>query len=83
MSDWSPEWDLSTIPDDVFMSERGRRNVSKRKVCKAPGGSKPTLVSCLGCREVTSLTKFKRLHWFKCPALRVRDIHAVANSNVA
>jgi hypothetical protein len=28
---WSPEWDLSSIPEDKFKSERARRQVAKRK----------------------------------------------------
>lgn len=30
MSKHQPHWDLSTIPDDVWNSEQGRRVVSKR-----------------------------------------------------
>lgn len=35
---YSPNWDLTTIPDDAFESERGRRHSLKRKTF---GGGRP------------------------------------------
>ena len=31
MKSWSPNWDLSTIPDVLVSSEAGRRNNAKRE----------------------------------------------------
>ena len=60
----SKQWDMSSIPDQVLMSEVGRRNSRKRKKF-APGPGRPILwVGCLGCRQTMPLTEFKHVH--KC-----------------
>lgn len=48
---YNHHWDLTTIPDDKFASERGRRNQAKR-------GSTAKLSPCVGC--ATSLTARQR-----------------------
>ena len=56
---YSPDWDLSTIPDMALNSELGRRRVSKRS---APGNIK--LEPCSKCgREMTA-----RRRRLPCPA---------------
>ena len=44
MSEYKPSWDLSTIPDDVWASERGRRNRARQPQTQAM-----KLKACKGC----------------------------------
>jgi hypothetical protein len=47
---WNPHWDLSTIPDEVFQSEYGRRNALKREYAPSCGHEKPD-PDCAKCRQ--------------------------------
>lgn len=48
---YRPTWDLSTIPDDIFQSERQRRVSAARRT--RAGGRKPTC-DCGECRTCQS-----------------------------
>jgi hypothetical protein len=47
---WSEAWNLTTIPDEVFQSEVGRRNVAKRKYKSSCGHRKPN-PECAKCKQ--------------------------------
>lgn len=48
---WNEGWDLSTIPDEVFQSEVGRRNAAKRKYAPSCGHKKKPDPDCPTCRQ--------------------------------
>jgi len=50
MADYTSKWNLSTIPDDVFYREVGRRRVSKRPADLAIGQPK-VMRPCPYCKE--------------------------------
>lgn len=59
---YSPAWDLSTIPVDVWASEHGKRNAAKRLV-RTPGGRiipRPCR-TCGGLFGLRALAKHKRV----------------------
>lgn len=58
MKRYQPDWDLTSIPDDVFQSERGRRNRMKQGL---PPNLK--LKPCKGCQALLSATQRRQ----RCP----------------
>lgn len=60
--DWRPTWDLTTIPDKEFNSERGRRLAEKRPAPAVPKKLRPCPLCAkpFGAREL-------REHKPRCP----------------
>ncbi len=61
--DYKPFWNLSSIPDDVFMSESGRRQAAR---LANPGGYRKTagrkkeMVPCPRCGATVTKTEARR-----------------------
>jgi hypothetical protein len=55
MSNYQPHWDLSTIPDEAFASENGRRNRAK-----APRAPNLKLEPCGQCGKQLSARERRR-----------------------
>jgi hypothetical protein len=55
---YSPEWDLSSIPDSVFASERAKRVAAKRKTF-----GRPKIAPCESCGRLINA----RQRRFPCP----------------
>ena len=70
MANYTPSWNLTTIPDDLFFSEYGRRRSHLRR--KFTGGSNggrgkvPT--PCPRCEELCKSWRAAQRH---CPTLKV------------
>lgn len=60
--DWKPTWDLTTIPDPEFNSERGRRLAEQRSTPAVPKKLRP----CPYCAEEFGARDL-RVHIPRCP----------------
>ena len=60
--DWRPSWNLRSIPDDLFNSERGRRLAKNRKTPAVPKKLRP----CPHCSKEFGAREL-RAHLPKCP----------------
>jgi hypothetical protein len=58
---WTEDFDMETIPDEVFLSELGRRNSTKRKTF-APGPGRPRSASRCPCGAMTKKRAKQRNH---------------------
>ena len=71
MTDWKPSWNLASIPDDLLLSEAGRRNAAKRTAPLGgarPGAGRPVeLVLCPHCGTQVTKTQAKRGHGCRSP----------------
>jgi len=63
---YKPTWDLASIPDQMLLSEIGRRNAARRTTAGGarPGaGRKPQMVKCpRGCGRMVTKTQALRGH---------------------
>lgn len=64
---YSPAWDLSTIPDSVWSSEHGRRNAARRKRVGLSTGRPARIVTC-PCGQWTGTRTEFRTH--RCDIIR-------------
>jgi len=77
--DWTPEWDLSTIPDKLFLSERARRNAAKR--------TKPTRLNLQPCPKCGKVMNSRQRRYpcpshIPAPARAVRELANVRRADV-
>lgn len=63
--DWRPTWNLRSIPDDKFNSERGRRLAEKRATPAVPKKLRP----CPYCSKEFGAREM-RIHVPRCPKRR-------------
>lgn len=61
-STYTPDWNLATIPDEIFASEVGRRRVAKR-ITQVPGTGRPKKpANCPKCQAPCESTTAAREH---------------------
>jgi hypothetical protein len=81
--DWTPDWNLSSIPENLWKSEHGRRQVAKRK-----RHGRVKLAACPHCGKMVNA----RVRRYPCPlhipptdnsAARVGAIDAMARLRAA
>lgn len=69
MLSYSPDWDLSTIPNAALMSEVGRRNAAKRKTFGAGTGRPRKIAQLVGTLLLICMTAHAqekpRIDWLR------------------
>jgi hypothetical protein len=70
-NNWTPRFDISTVPDDVLMSEFQRRRSSKRETYGAGTGRPKIMRPCPKCGVEFSATDM-RPHVRTCTGKRRR-----------
>ena len=65
MTNWTDKLDMSTIPDEVFYAEAGRRRGQYRTPDEL-GGRPPVLRACKWCKEKFGAREM-RVHSSNCP----------------
>lgn len=59
---WSPSIDPATIPDDVLVSEWGKRRAAKRRTFGAGTGRPKVMRPCLDCGVEFSASEMRKHH---------------------
>lgn len=62
MKPWTPDIDLSTVPDEVILSEAGRRQNARRKARGGGiGGGRPKVLKrCPNCRRKFGVAEMRK-----------------------